>query len=235
MENKTILVSITCASDVNGWKDKVKRICELGIEEVALFPTCLLPQQRKELYAALENSPIKQIPHVHLRSDMEEWELEFFVKKYNTQVFNIHPRHSTYPFLNFFPKYHAITFLENVLVIPEEAELKEFAGLCVDFSHWEGNVRLGNSEYNKKMLEMMQKFPIGCCHVSAVRQKADRDAEFPKRFTHDQHFMEELGDLDYIKKYINYLPKYISIELENSIDEQVKAKKYLEKIINSEN
>ena len=34
-------------------------------------------------------------------------------------------------------------------------------------------------------------------------------------------------------KYIKYLPKYISIELENSFAEQLKVKEYLDKIIKS--
>ncbi len=83
------------------------------------------------------------------------------------------------------------------------------------------------------MRQLIKKFIIGCCHISAVKKKAERDAEFSMRFTFDQHFMDDLSDLDYIKKYKELLPQYISIELENSIDEQLVAKKYLEKIINS--
>ena len=232
MKNKKVLISITSASDPNGWREKVNRISELGIEEAALFPTMLDGEQRKKLYAALEKSSIKRLPHVHLRSDMEEWEIDLFIKKYDTQVFNIHPLHSSHPFPDGFLKHRSKIFIENLLVIPDEAELQKYAGICVDFGHWEGSVRLGNADYDDRMRQLIKGFPIGCCHIPAVKKKVERDAEFPKRFTFDQHFMDELSDLDYMKKYKDFLPQYISIELENSIDEQLEAKKYLEKIIN---
>jgi len=233
MKNKIVLVSITSASDPNGWVRKVKRISELGIKEAALFPTTLDFEQRKKLYAALEESSLKRLPHVHLRSDMEEWEMDLFVEKYKTQVFNIHPCHSTHPFPDSFLKYKEKIFIENLIAVPEEEELNKYSGLCVDFGHWEGSRRLGNEKYNSRMRQLIKKFIIGCCHISAVKKKAERDAEFSMRFTFDQHFMDDLSDLDYIKKYKELLPQYISIELENSIDEQLVAKKYLEKIINS--
>ena len=230
-----ILVSITSTSNPIGWVEKVKKISELGIEEAALFPTTLKQNQRKELYSTLEKSTIRSIPHVHLRGDMEDWELDLFIVKYNTRFFNIHPDKSKHPFGRDFSKYREKIYVENVLVVPEQKELKKCAGLCIDFSHWEANVLYGNGEYNEKMRKMSDKFPIGCCHVSAVRNRSEYNPKFPDKFSGKlgQHFMESLNDLDYIKKYKKYLPEFVSIELENSIAEQLEAKKYLEKMINN--
>jgi len=44
--------------------------------------------------------------------------------------------------------------------------------------------------------------------------------------------MHELKDLDYMKNYEEFWPPIISLELENTFEEQLKAKEYLEKIIN---
>lgn len=71
MKHKILLgLTTTPKSD---WREKVKEIEKFGIKELALFPTFLSPDERKELYTLLEKTKIKNIPHVHLRDDMEEW------------------------------------------------------------------------------------------------------------------------------------------------------------------
>jgi hypothetical protein len=44
--------------------------------------------------------------------------------------------------------------------------------------------------------------------------------------------MMSLDELDYVCNYRKFLPQYISIELENSLERQLEAKKYLEEILN---
>jgi len=43
--------------------------------------------------------------------------------------------------------------------------------------------------------------------------------------------MVSIDELDYVEKYREYLPYYISIELENSFEDQLKAKAHLERIL----
>jgi len=86
-----------------------------------------------------------------------------------------------------------------------------------------------------KVLNILEKNKIGCCHVSVISNEFTTSPHWitnKEIKSYSQHFMKELKELDYIRKYIKYLPDIISIELENSFEEQLRIGKYLEKIIN---
>lgn len=229
MGNKKILLGLTTTPD-SDWREKVKEIEKLKIKEIALFPTFLEAGKRKELYDLLEKTGIEKIPHVHLRpGDMPLEELEYFAKKYYTEVFNIHsPRE--FP-LNFdYSKYKKITYLENTDFVPNKKEIKELGnGLCVDFSHWENGIKKNNKDY-VNFEELIKNNEIGCCHISGISEKLFLYKHCEPAY--DIHTVKNLSELNYIKKYLKYLPDIISIELENSFEEQIKVKEYLEKIIN---
>jgi hypothetical protein len=233
MKDKKILLGLTTTSRSN-WREKIKEIKFYNIQEIALFPTVLSPEERKKLYRLLEKSPIERISHVHLRNDMELWELDYFVEKYQTQVFNIHPEKSHPPFFDY-SKYASRIYIENVKEIPTIEELKKCGGLCLDLTHWEKFSQLKGKEYNEKILKLIGRFQIGCCHISAIRNISCKIPFFKKLVLKNHtHFLKKLSDLDYIQKYFDYLPEIISIELENSFREQLKVKEYLEKIINNQ-
>lgn len=233
MKDKKILLGLTTTS-LSDWREKIKEIKFYNIKEIALFPTVLPRKERKELYQLLEKSPLKEIPHVHLRNDMEIWELDYFVKKYQTKVFNIHPT-KEYPLLLNYAEYVKKIYIENTEETPADEELEKFGGLCPDFSHWEKFSILIGSDYDQKMNHLAKNYKIGCCHISSVRNVANK-ITFVKKLALKgrSHFLKKLSDLDYMKKYLDYLPEIISIELENSFKEQLKAKEYLEKIINNQ-
>ncbi|MDZ4384981.1 MAG: hypothetical protein U0944_01030, partial [Candidatus Moranbacteria bacterium] len=88
MAERQILLGLTTTLG-SDWRMKAEEIDRLGIKELALFLTCLGSEDRRELYGLLENTSLESIPHVHLRDDMELWELDYLVEKYHTQVFNI--------------------------------------------------------------------------------------------------------------------------------------------------
>jgi hypothetical protein len=238
MKNSTekkheILLGLTTTYRSN-WKEKLNEIRKYSIDSIALFPTILDQEERKELYRELEKSPIKRIPHVHLRGDMGKWELDYLIEKFGTRFFNIHPENSAHPFPDGFNEYRNKIYVENVSIIPSESELDRNAGICLDMAHWEGKILDGDSGYSQEMMERLVNYPVGCCHVSAISKIAKESPFDPGLLSYDQHFMENLDELDYVGKYLKYLSKYISLELENSIAEQLEAKKYLEKIINHE-
>ena len=91
-----ILPTITTITP-EAWRDKVKEVKKLKLEEIALFPTCLNQAERKKLYQLLKETSIKSIPFVHLRNDMPEEELDYLKKNYQTKVFNTHTKRE-YPF-----------------------------------------------------------------------------------------------------------------------------------------
>lgn len=231
-ESRKILLGLTTTPG-SDWREKIKETFLYNIQEAALFPTALPLKERKELYQLLEKSPVKSIPHVHLRNDMELWELDYLAEKFAVKVFNIHPKSSGYPFFNDYSKYFSKIFVENQETLPSEEELEMYAGLCVDFSHWEDFAILKEPVYFD-FAEKMKKHKVGCAHISAVKKETflDPDPKLGERLTYASHKLEEFNELDYVRKYKEYLPDIISIELENSFKEQLEAKKYLENIIN---
>jgi hypothetical protein len=74
--------------------------------------------------------------------------------------------------------------------------------------------------------ELVRDYTIGCCHVSAI--KTSRLNPHVWFHGYDCHYLKKMKEVDYLKKYIKFLPKYVSLELENSFEEQLKVKEYIE-------
>lgn len=211
----------------------MKEINKLGIEEAAVFPTCLDVEKRKKFYRLLEKSGIKNIPFAHLRGDMKIKELDYFVENFNTRVFCIHTARE-FPFIYDYSRYKKLIYIENTYYPLSEKEISGFGGVCVDFSHLE-NDRLFCRKKFEHNIKVIEKFPVGCNHISAVKNEIwiDEENRFEKiRYRHDYHQLEKLSELDYLKSYpLKYFSSYISVELENSFEEQLEAGEYIRKII----
>lgn len=234
MPKHKILLGLTTTSG-SDWRGKIAECQKFDIKEIALFLTGIGFAERRELYGLLENSPVKSIPHVHLRDDMQIDELDCLSQKFQTQVFNIHPNKNTYKSTEDYSKYAPNIFVENASFVPEIGELEKYGGLCVDFSHWQDWIILEKEENVSKMEEVAQKFKIGCCHISAVGNALikTQDQMHPEITyeNYSKHTFSDLKEFDYIKNFIEYLPELISLELENSFAEQLEAKKYLTELI----
>jgi len=219
-----ILPTITTTRGSN-WKEKIKEAKNLGLKEVCFFLTCLNLEQRKEFYKLAENSKIKESPLVHLRSDMELWELDYLKENYNTKVFNIH-YDLKFPLLHDYSKYRDIIYVENVGDPLDENNLKEFAGICLDISHLEDDRLLNKEKFNHN-IKIIEKYPIGCNHVSAIGKEThiDKDEGLPR---YDMHHFKDLSEFDYLKKYPKgYFSNFIAIELESSLKDQLKVIEYI--------
>jgi sugar phosphate isomerase/epimerase len=232
---RKILLGLT-TTPKSDWKGKIREIDELGIKEVALFPTYLKIDERKELYALLEKTGLEKIPHVHLRDDAQEWELDYYAKKYGTELFNIHINETALNLLNK-DKYKDKIFIENNEELDEMYldNLNRCGGICLDVAHWlDQGIKQGHEGYDK-LASLLGKYKVGCCHVSALDDNYETykhyitGAEY-KVYSH--HWLDDMSQLDYVKKYVKYLPEYVSIELENPFKKQLEVKEYLEKIIN---
>jgi hypothetical protein len=225
---------IPALTTTNGsdWKAKFKEIQEFKIEEIALFPTCLTKEERKILYDNIKNSCIKKIPLVHLREDMDINELDFLIKNYDTQIFNTHSEREFSINKVWIDKYKELICIENTSNFPlDEEEIKKYGGICLDFAHLE-NARLSDSDRYKKEIEVLSKFPIKCNHVSAVKKDIFSVDDKNRKIHYDSHHMDDLSELDYLKKYpINYFSDLCAIELDNSLNEQLEAITYINKII----
>jgi hypothetical protein len=230
-----ILLGLTTTPG-SDWRGKAKECKKFNIQEIALFVTSIDIKERKELYELLENSPVKSIPHVHLRTDMKKEELDYLVKKFKTKVFNIHSVQDVHKFSEYLGEHTSNVYVENSPShVPYTKEFEKYGGVCIDFSHWEDSIMRGRKEIDLKMKKAIKKFKVGCSHISAVGSEIHkmRDAKFPEIIYEDysKHTFSNLSEFDYIKKFIKYLPALVSLELENSFSEQVEVKKYLENII----
>lgn len=190
---------------------------------LALFPTTLKPDERRSLYSSLEEFRGLTIPHVHLRSDCDDGEIAYLVNKFGTQVFNVHPSKSHTAFVPTSQTWVKQIYLENADALPLAEELAGFGGICPDFSHWEAAKRARDPEY-REFETLVRQFPGRCCHISAIRP-ADPN---PWNGRQDHHYFVTLDDLDYMTDYADFLPpQWASLELENSLADQLDAKEYL--------
>ena len=221
-----ILLGLT-TTPKSDWRGKVEEMKKFGIKKIALFPTFLEIGERKELYKLLEGIEDLEIPHIHLRDDMEKWELDLFENKYKTQLYNVHIKHTS---VSTYQQYLSKIYVENhFCVLPIEI-IEKCAGICLDASHLESSRIRKRPEY-VQIMAALKKYTVGCCHISAVNSNLFNIRNYFIGF--DRHFMAKFKELDYVGQYRQYLPYYISLELENSFEEQLKAKEYLEKIINT--
>jgi len=228
MEKKKILVSVTVTNG-SDWRKKLEEIKELNIEEAAVFCTCLDKEGRKEFYRLIKDSGLKSIPLVHLRSDMTVDELDYFVENYGTKVFCTHTQRE-YPFLHDISKYHSIIGIENVYLPLDEEEIKEFGGICLDFSHLE-NARISTKDIFEHNIKLLDKYPVIANHINPVKKTPHIDENGYSRY--DDHSFDSLSEFDYLKNYPeSYFSPLLAIELESSIKGQLKVKDYLIKLIN---
>lgn len=220
---RKILLSVTTTKN-SDWEKKIKEADELDLKEIALFLTGLENEKRKKLIKLLEKSEIESIPLLHLRSDMKLAELDYFWKNYQTKVFTLHSQ-SEFPLIYDYSKYQNLIFIENVYQPLNLAEIKNFAGICLDISHLE-NDRILNKEKFKHNIKVIEKYPLGGNHLSCLKKIPFRDNKGYLRY--DYHNLEDLSELDYLKQYpLSYFSQIIAIELENSLQDQLRARDYI--------
>jgi len=223
IKNRKILPTITTISK-GLWRKKIEEVKKLRLKEVFVFLTALDEKERKEFYELLKETEIEKIPFVHIRSDMKLSELDYLVENYKTELFNVHTE-KQYPFVYDYSKYKNIICIENICAFRlNEKEIKDYAGTCLDFAHLE-NIRLTNKKAYEHDVKILEKYPVKCNHISAIKEISFLRKNIMK---YDSHYLEDLSELDYLKKYpANYFSSFIAIELENSIKEQLKAKDYI--------
>ncbi len=230
---RSILLGLTTTPG-SDWREKIKEIDQFGITEIAFFPTYLGPEQREELYGLLEKSGLKKIIFVHLRPDFSISELEYLTEKYGVEFFNIHPDDPGIKFLKSAPQFASRIFIENLRdnIDDVEKNVGDCGGLCIDFAHWHA-AKIDKRKSYKKFENVVKNNKIGFCHLSAILDK-------PEIFSWaieegpclDYHTLRTLSNMDYLKSFLPYLPDILGLELENSFEEQLEIKAYVEKIIN---
>ncbi len=218
-ENR-ILLGITGISEKD-WKDKLKDINKLGITEAALFLERFNQTQRKKIYRALLDTTIKKIPFCHLRNDMEIEELVFLENRFETRYFNIHEK--GFGFLEKWPGFEKKLYLEMDAndYISQKVVVEKIGGFCVDLSHFKIAQTSWTKEFEYTYLKK-EKVNFPCNHLNGYSEKENTDL----------HTIKDLKDFDYLKTLPKFLfGKVIALEVENSISQQIKFKKYLVKLL----
>lgn len=219
-QGRKILVSLTTNSD---WRSKLREITNMKLEEIALFLTGIIYGERKELYQLLAKSAVKKIPVVHLKADTTPSEIEYLLKKYHVKVFNLHSQ-KEYKIIYNLNKYKKFIYIENAVYLWEHKEVDQYAGVCLDLQHLERARILHFPKYKKELEFLNQKVPIGFNHVSPVIKEGVK--------IDIGHIYTNLNQFNYLNNFpAEYFSKYIALELENSIKEQLKARNYIIKLL----
>lgn len=213
------------------WPERVGQLDQLNITQMALFLTDLVLAERKKLYQLLPQTKLKQIPQVHLRDDMETWEIDWLIKNYQTSLFNIHASPEFAQFVQENSQYRHLFYVENGKRLDDlfEKMVTSCAGLCLDFSHWAVGQFLHRPGY-QKLPAIVETTRIGCAHVSAFVPQG-RVEHAPKRnyVSYAPHDFLSLNELDYLLQFKKYLPEYVSLELVNPLSQHLEAIAYLQK------
>jgi hypothetical protein len=203
---------------------KLEEAKRLGLEEVCFFSTAILISERERFYNALEKSSIKSIPFVHIRSDAELWELDLLAQKYHTKAFNCHSQ-KEFPLTHDLSKYKERIFIENTPEFPyDPADIEGFGGICIDFSHLE-LIRVYRRNDFSQNLKIISQTRAGCAHISAIGKFLPYFPIWAYFFS--DHYLRNLSEVDYLLKYREFFPEIMALELENSLEEQLKIIDYL--------
>ncbi len=93
-------------------------------------------------------------------------------------------------------------------------------------SHLEDE-RINQPTAYRQNLAMAHKFTIGCAHISVIKEKASF-VRGKGRIGNDGHNFEDFSEFDYLKKYPKrFFPPIMALELENSLEDQLKIRDYL--------
>lgn len=199
-------------------------IAKFKITEVSLFLEKLPYSQRKKVYQSLLESKIKSVPLVHLRHDMSKEEIEFLVKNYQTKFLTIHE--ISFNHLKQWQGYYPSLFLEMNFDnrISSKVEVEKIGGFCVDLSHFKTAEVKSSREFAYTLKRKGSTILFRCNHLNGYSPVENTDL----------HTIVSLKDFD----YLTTLPKFlfsnvIALEVDNSIADQLKFKKYLSKMLNN--
>lgn len=207
---------------------KINEADNLKIKKLCVFFSPLNPKERKKIYKELEKSNIEEIVFAHIRGDFTKDEVYYLKKKFNTKLFNFHSTNQ-HPILYDLEELKKEIYIENTMTLFNEDEINDYAGLCLDISHFE-NDRLTKNKRYKYFKKLLNTMDCGCGHASAIKNK-NIYCPIVKNKRYDKHIFNAFKDFDYLLKYKNILPETMALEVENSLKEQLEAIKYINELL----
>lgn len=215
-----ILLSITGTKSFD-WARKLKEISARKIDEVAVFLESFDKKERDNFYRLLLKSTVKSVPFVHLKDDVSKEEMKFFIDRLKTKYFNIHEDH--FKVLFQWQGYWDKLYLEMNYddKIAKDVKVRKIGGFCVDLAHLKSAISRGTKEASYLFFKKSQS-EIACNHLNGYDPLKMKDT----------HFVKDLSAFD----YLTTLPKYafgkiIALEVYNSIEEQIKFREYVNRLL----
>jgi len=215
-----ILLSITGTKSFD-WANKLKEINAGKITEAAVFLESFDRKERDNFYRLLLKSTIKTIPFAHLRDDVTKKEMQFLIDRFKTRYCNIHE--SFFKILDRWQGYWDKLYLEMDFndEIAKDVKVKKIGGFCVDLAHFKAAIARGTKEASYVVLRKNET-EIACNHLNGYNPLAMQDI----------HFVKDLRSFDYLTTLPKYVfGKIIALEVYNSIEEQIKFREYVSRLL----
>jgi hypothetical protein len=221
MNSKRLLIGLTGR---NGKQviERIKDADKFGIITAALFLEMVSKRGRKKIYKALIKSRIKYLPLVHIRNGMSKKELEFLEKNYESKCFTIHE--NSFKYLKKWNGFHKKLYLEMNYddKIEKNVDVEKIGGFCVDLSHFKSAKERNAKEYDYVMKRKNKKEMFLGNHLNGYSENEKKDI-------HTINNTKEFNYLLTLPKFV--FGKYIALEMFNSVEHQIKYKKYLTKFL----
>lgn len=217
MDHYELTFSLTGESGADCLK-KIAEADRFGLDRVSLFLERLEPADRESVYAALRESGIKDIPLVHLRSDMSREEIVRLVADYGVRYFTIHENH--FDVMDGWHGFEKQLYLEmstdnrvapNVLV-------EKIGGFCVDLAHYKKQSVLANQDWQYVYERRDQADLFACNHLSGYDPASNMD----------MHTVATEKDFSYLAELPPFVfGKLIAFEINNPLEEQMQYRDYV--------
>lgn len=214
-----VYVSLT-GYDYATFERKFKELEKFKITEVCVFLSALNHAHHKYVFEKLLKSKIKYIPLVHICDKTTKAEIHFFRKNFKTKYFNIH--NCSLKDLDKYGEYAKYILLEtHPEVVFNEVLFLKTGGFCIDAAHFWRAKEIQSKDYFQvlKFKNMNKLFKAN--HLSGY-----------KKGWGDLHDIKNEKSFEYLKD----IPKFVfgdilAIEIMDTINMQLKVKKYIEKIL----
>lgn len=209
----------TAAQVIKKLKDAEKN----NIKKIALFLELINESDKKKVYKFLESSKIKKIPLVHIRNDMKKWELKLLREKFGAKYLTIHE--DSFRYLKKWEGHHKFLYLEMNFnnSIAKYVKVNKIAGFCVDLAHFKAAEERWTKEFEYVLSRKNVRRYFKCNHLNGFDYKIRKDV----------HKIRAMPEFEYLKTLPRFLfGDCIALEIFNNIEQQIKFKEYLVKMLN---
>lgn len=220
---KRITLGITGGTEEE-WREKIDEINEMGLDTASLFLERYRRNQRKMIYAALEESSIKNIPLIHIKNEMTRDELDYLCRRYDNPLLTIHE--NSFEIMDKWHGFFGQLYLEMNYDnhVAQNIIVERIGGFCVDLAHFKAAEEKWSREFEYTLKRKDDETLFACNHLSGYSHEKNQDV----------HIATSLSQFDYLITLPDFvLSDVIAIEVDNPLSEQIEFRKYILDLLNS--